>query len=89
MHDPASDPRIAARPNGGFDVTTRQGTYHVLDSGLLGWGVYHGPNLDMVLTDDDRLAIGAAHADDLIKALLDNDNTTIQHDLTDDDTDGM
>lgn len=77
MHDPTTDPRVTARPNGGWDVATNKGsTYHVLDTGLLGWGIFHGPNLDMALTTDDRLAIGAADADQLIKALLDGDDTT-------------
>lgn len=92
MHDQHTDPRVVARPHGGWDVTTSKGTYHVLDSGLLGWGVFQGPNLDIALTTDERLAIGAADPQDLIRALLDSDTpdveTTEQTD-TDEDTDGM
>lgn len=97
MHDQHTDPRVVARPHGGFDVTTSKCAYHVLDSGLLGWGVFQGPNLDIALTTDERLAIGAADPQDLIRALLDSDtpeaetNTTAttEQTNTDEDTDGM
>lgn len=73
MRDHEGDPRVVARPNGGFDVTTSKGTYHVLDTGMLGWGVFEGPDLDMVLATDERLAIGAASGEGLVQALLDSD----------------
>ena len=68
-----SDPRVAARPNGGWDVTTGQGSYHVLHSDAMGWGIYTGPNLDLVFGSDGP-AIGAARGEELVKALLDADN---------------
>lgn len=68
------DPRVTAS-GAGYTVTTRRGTYHVLDSGVMGWGVYTGRNLDMVFGADGPL-IGAAAADDLVKALLDADNAS-------------
>ncbi len=94
MSDTATDPRVSPFGGDGWEVSTSQGVYRVLNSGLMGWGVYTGQNLDLVFTDSGP-AIGAENADDLIRALLDNDTPAAQaaasdqQDQTDDDTDGM
>lgn len=67
-----NDPRVSASGDG-YTVTTRRGTYRVLNAGVMGWGVYQGPSLDLVFTDTGP-AIGAADADELIGALLQADN---------------
>lgn len=69
-----NDSRVTARNGGGYDVTTKSGNYHVLDAGVMGWGVYTGPNLDMVFTNDGPL-IGAAGPEDLIRGLLKADDS--------------
>ena len=90
MHDGSTDSRVTARENGGWDVTTSQGTYHVLDSEALGWGIFTGQNLDLVFTDGGPV-LGAAEPQGLIDALLNADdgvtNAQASAEQTDDDTD--
>jgi hypothetical protein len=69
-----NDPRVTAFGDG-YEVTTRRGVYRVLNAGVMGWGVYQGPNLDMVF-DQGGPVIGAADGDELVKALLEQDTST-------------
>jgi hypothetical protein len=66
------DPRVTRRDSG-YTVQLSKRTVYVLDADVLGWGVYTGPNLDLVFTDAGPL-LGAATADELIGALLRADN---------------
>lgn len=68
-----NDPRVTAFGGDGYEVTTSTGTFRVLNAGVMGWGVYTGSNLDLVVTDTGP-AIGAADGDELVKALLDADD---------------
>lgn len=78
MHDLTSDPRVTASGSG-FRVATSKGTFHVLNADILGWGVYAGRNLDMVFTATGP-AIGAADPNELIAALLEQDQVpTAEH----------
>ncbi len=64
-----NDPRVTVSGNG-YAVTVDGTTYRVLHSDVLGWGVYTGPNLDLVYTTDNEWACGLADADDAIALLL-------------------
>ncbi len=73
------DPRVSAHGDG-YAVTRADGsTVHVLPTGVFGWAIYHGPNLDLVPTSDGGFATGYTGADDAIGAVLtdqDTDNTS-------------
>jgi hypothetical protein len=65
------DPRVAGSGHDGYAVTRDDGTdYQVLPTGVFGWVVCHGPNLDFAPTADGGFAIGFATADDAIGAAL-------------------
>jgi hypothetical protein len=68
------DPRVTARPSGGYTVTAGGQTVHVLDTGTMGWGAYAGPNLDLIVGPSGPW-IGIPTADALIGVLLQADNT--------------
>ncbi len=89
------DPRVHGTGTDGYTVTRDDGTdYQVLRTGVFGWTICHGPNLDYVPTADGGFAIGYASADDAISDLLadhnSDTNTTNAADETgsDDATDG-
>lgn len=64
------DPRVSGYGSDGFSVS-RDGTdYRVLPTGVFGWVVCTGPNLDFVAAADGGFAIGFASADDAIGAAL-------------------
>lgn len=62
------DPRVR-REGKGYVVTAGGTEYRVLHSGL-GWALYTGPNLDLVMTRG-RPAAGYRDADAAIAAVLD------------------
>lgn len=103
MPEPITDPRVSTYGGSGYEVTTKDGVYRVLDSGVLGWGVYTGQNLDLVFSPDGPV-IGAAGPDELVAGLLKADDDTLADDVlqtaglaevsavqddVSDDTDGM
>jgi len=67
----AGDPRVAAYDTDpdastprGYTVLREDGTdLEVLPTGVFGWTVCHGPNLDFVPTTDGGFAIGYPSAD--------------------------
>jgi hypothetical protein len=96
-----SDPRVSGYGSDGFTVS-RDGTdYRVLPTGVFGWVVCAGPNLDFAPTTDGGFAIGFATSDEAIGAVLGEDPTTtstanteltaeaVTTEDSDDDTDGM
>lgn len=64
-----NDPRVT-RTGTGFTVTTGDTDYRILPNDTLGWGIYTGPNLDLVIFDSGVLALGFHTADKAIKALI-------------------
>jgi len=62
------DPRVR-RDRNAYVVTAAGTEYHVLHSGL-GWALYTGPNLDLVMTRNGPAA-GYRDADAAIAAILD------------------
>jgi hypothetical protein len=64
------DARVV-RAGNEFTVTASDGTvYYVLPSDLMGWGIFTGPNLDLVPTAGGRFAIGIDTADHAIAAII-------------------
>ncbi len=72
-----NDPRVARFGGDGYEVTTTKGVYRVLNAGVMGWGVYTGPNLDLAFTPAGAL-IGAADPEELIRMLLKTDNNNVE-----------
>jgi hypothetical protein len=68
------DPRVTRRGSG-YTVQLSTQAVHVLETDVLGWGAFTGPNLDMLLTDAGPL-VGVATADEVIGALLQTDTPT-------------
>ena len=94
MSDLTPDPRLVADGNGGWIVTTEDGILHILHGGT-GWGIYTGPDLELVFTPDGQPVTGVAEPQELIAALLAADDGVINAQAaqasTDehDDSDGM
>jgi hypothetical protein len=62
------DPRV--RPCGdGFRVDTGPG-YEIRPNPVLGWGIFTGPNQDLVQAEGGGFALGYQNADQAIDALL-------------------
>lgn len=65
------DPRVTRfGDSGGYEVTTDGGDmFRVLPNEAMGWGIYYGPNLDLLITQSGP-AIGIGSAEEAIGALL-------------------
>jgi hypothetical protein len=63
------DPRVKPLGADGYQVATDTGIVNVLHSDMLGWGLYTGPRLEMVITGSGP-AIGIVSAEAAIKAVL-------------------
>jgi len=63
------DPRVTSTDTG-YTIDLNGTVYHVLHAKWCGWGIYTGPNLDMVPTTTGGFAIGYPAADDAIRALI-------------------
>ncbi len=77
-------PAVSGDGNG-FTVQRDGADYRVLPNEAMGWGIYTGPNLDLVFGDNGP-AIGFGDADTAIGALLDEPQAA---QTTDTDEDGM
>jgi hypothetical protein len=53
----------------GYTVNGTAGTVHVLPNEVLGWGLYAGEHLDLVITSDGPL-IGYALVEDAVNTAL-------------------
>jgi hypothetical protein len=63
-----NDPRVTARSDG-YAISTDNGPIYALPNDALGWGLYHGPRLDMVMNLSGP-AIGLASAEAAVEAVL-------------------
>nr|WP_221374460.1 hypothetical protein [Actinoplanes polyasparticus] len=64
-----SDSRVKPFGADGHEVTTDQGVFRILPNDALGWGIYTGEHLNLVMTESGP-AIGFESAEAAIKALL-------------------
>jgi len=65
-----NDPRVKPfGSSGGYEITTDDGSIQVLPNDALGWGLYVGTNLDLIMTGSGP-AIGFESAEDAIGAVL-------------------
>lgn len=72
----ATDGRVKVDDAGtGFTVTTRHGEFYVLHTDVFAWGIYHGPNLDILAFEPPLgLMHGITEADMCIRFLLEWDD---------------
>jgi hypothetical protein len=64
-----NDPRVQKFGEDGYEVDTTDGPIRVLPNEAMGWGLYVGPRLDLVMTPAGP-AIGYESAEDAVGAVL-------------------